>query len=109
MIIVQIPKDIKKIERKALFGLTVRQLVCLGIGSILGIITFFISQLLIRNVTTSLLVLIFTAMPIYFLSMYERNGFRMEQIIKQNIYKKIKSDSRPYKAEYIKEIRELKQ
>lgn len=106
MIIVQIPKDIKKIEKKVLFGLTVRQLSCLVIGGLIGVVLYFVTRALFHNSTVSFFSLIFATFPVFYLGMFEKDGYRLEQILIHKINKKIRPAKRPYVVEYIKDIRE---
>lgn len=77
MAYVTIPKDLTKIQSKILFGLTKRQLVCLGSAVLIGVPLFFLSRGALGT-TTAALCMIMVMLPFFLFAMYERNGQPLE-------------------------------
>ena len=99
MAFVQVPKDLSKVKTKVVFNLTKRQLICFGIGAVIGIPTYLAIRKNIGN-DVALLVMIVLMMPFFFTAIYEKDGIPFEKhmlhIIRQKyIYPKI----RIYKTE----------
>lgn len=99
MAFVQVPKDLSKVKTKVVFNLTKRQLICFGIGAVIGIPTYLAIRKNIGN-DVALLVMIALMMPFFFTAIYEKDGIPFEKhmlhIIRQKyIYPKI----RIYKTE----------
>ena len=46
---VNVPNDLSKIKTKIAFNLTKRQLICFGIGAAVGIPTYLLTQMCIRD------------------------------------------------------------
>ena len=44
MAYVTIPKDLSQIKTKVAFGLTKRQLICFGLGALVGVAFFFLTR-----------------------------------------------------------------
>ncbi len=78
---VKIPKDLAEINQKFIAGLTKRQVICFGIGILLGFPAFFIFNNLI-DLQAGCLALAIMAGPPVFCGFYKKNGLYLEQKIK---------------------------
>ena len=98
MAYVNVPKDLTKIKTKVLFNLTKRQLICFGIGALVGVPIFF---LLKGSIGTSpaAMVMMVVMIPAMLFAMYEKNGQPLEVVIR-NIYRVCfqRPKQRPYKT-----------
>jgi len=98
MAYVTVPKDLTKVKTKVLFNLTKRQLVCFGIGALMGVPSFF---LLKEPLGTSLsaMIMILVMIPAFLFAMYEKNGQPLEVILRNIIQVCfIRPKSRPYRT-----------
>lgn len=78
MAYVPVPKDLTAVKSKVAFNLTLRQIVCFGVGVLLGLPTFF----LVRShgsVSAAALIMIIIMMPAFLLAMYEKQGLPLEK------------------------------
>ena len=66
MAYVTIPKDLSQIKTKVAFGLTKRQLICFGLGALVGAPFFFLSRGVLGT-SAATLGMIFLMMPFLFL------------------------------------------
>lgn len=80
MAYVEIPKDLSSVKRKIALNMTKRQLIINGIGTVLGSIVFFSSYNII-GVTPAMYIMFAIMAPCFFLSLYEKNGQTLEEII----------------------------
>lgn len=81
MAYVQIPKDLKRVKTKVAFNLTKRQLIGFLVAGVVGLGTFF----LVRNVLPnqlSIFALVLAAFPIFFVTMYEKDGMHFEEMFR---------------------------
>ena len=79
MIYADVPKDLMKIKTKFLFNLTKRQLVCFGIGALVGVPQYFLTRdALPRSV--SMLLMIGVVAPFFLFALYEKNGQPLEVV-----------------------------
>jgi len=103
MAFVNVPKDLSRIKNKALFNLTVRQLVCFGSGAAVGIPTYIFTREPIGG-TTAALLMIGLMLPFFFFAIYEKDGQPAEKalrnIIRTSFYYPGK---RPYKTDNLYE------
>lgn len=60
---VKIPQDIRDIKQKLMFGLTKRQIICFGLGILLGFPVFFLLKFTIGDLTISIIAMGLVAMP----------------------------------------------
>lgn len=98
MAYVTIPKDLTKVKSKVLFGLTRRQLICLGAAVLVGVPLFF---LLKNNVDSSMatLCMILVMLPFFLFAMYERHGQPLEVVIEQMVQALfVRPKERPYQT-----------
>lgn len=96
---IPVPRDLTRVKSKILFGLTKRQLICFGVAALIGVPSFF---LLKRTGNTSLAAMgmIIIMLPLFLLSMYERDGQPLEVIAKHFIQAKIiRPKVRPYETD----------
>ena len=75
MAYVTIPKDLSQIKTKVAFGLTKRQLICFGLGALVGAPFFFLTR-------AATLGMIFLMMPFFLLAMYEHHGQPLEVVLR---------------------------
>ncbi|MBR6426136.1 MAG: PrgI family protein [Oscillospiraceae bacterium] len=84
MAYVNVPKDLTKVKSKVLFNLTKRQLVCFGIGAVIGVPLFFLCKKPLGTSAASMLMMV-VMLPAFLLAMYEKNGQPLEKILKNMI------------------------
>lgn len=95
--VVQVPKDLKRVESKLFFGLTKRQLIGFGFAAILGFIVFFLLKGI--NLNTALYGLFIVAAPIIFITIYHKDGLYAEKWFKLYLeYKFLNPSKRTYKV-----------
>ena len=96
---VPVPRDLTKVKTKVALGLTKRQLVCFGIGALIGIPVFFLTRNVIGN-SPAVLVMIAVMLPAFFMAMFERDGQPAERILLNMLRSQfIFPQTRPYKTE----------
>ena len=84
MAYVPVPKDLTKVKSKFLFGLTKRQVVCFGIGALIGVPMFFLTKNAFGTSLSAMLMIVMM-LPFFLLAMFERHGQPLEAILKQII------------------------
>lgn len=86
---VRVPKDLNDLKEKLIFNLTKRQVICFGIGLIVGLPFFFITKER-TNISNAITVMGVVASPAIICGLYKKNGVYFEQRIKHMIefYKK---------------------
>lgn len=95
--VVSIPKELKKIQSKLFFGLTKRQLIGFGTAIAIGISMFFLFTK-IANSDVAMYALFFSVAPIFFITIYTKDGLPAEKWIKLIIeYNYIYPPKRAYK------------
>lgn len=98
MAYVPVPKDLTKIKTKVMFNLTKRQLICFGLGALVGVPVFFLLKPRI-SISAAALVMIVIMLPFFLFAMYEKNGMSFEEILKNMIEVRLKRPaSRPYQT-----------
>ena len=99
MAYVPVPKDLTRVKSKFIFNLTKRQVVCFGLGALVGVPMFFLTKDTIGP-SMAALVMIAVMLPFFFLAMYEKDGFPAEKILYFMIRQKFLTPGiRPYKSE----------
>ena len=78
----KVPKDLTKVKRKVLFGLTGRPFVFFGAAALIGVPLFFLLRKTV-NSSTATVCMIVVMLPLFLLAMYERNGQPLEVIAGQ--------------------------
>ena len=84
MAYVTIPKDLSQIKTKVAFGLTKRQLICFGLGALVGAPFFFLTRGVLGT-SAATLGMIFLMMPFFLLAMYEHHGQPLEVVLRHII------------------------
>lgn len=100
---VAVPKDLSGIKKRVAFNLTARQLICFGIGGVLGVPIYFLTKDVLGTSAAALLMVV-VMLPCFFFAMYEKEGMYAEEILKHMIRQKyILPGIRPYRSENIHE------
>ena len=84
MAYVSIPKDLSRVKSKSLFNLTKRQVVCFGLGALIGVPAFFLAKDAL-GVSPSVLLMMLLMLPFFLLAMFERHGQPLEVLIRHFI------------------------
>lgn len=84
MAYVPVPKDLTRVKSKFIFNLTKRQVVCFGLGALVGVPMFFLTKDTIGP-SMAALVMIAVMLPFFMFAMYEQNGQPLEILLKQFI------------------------
>lgn len=106
MAYVQVPKDLTKVKNKVAFNLTKRQLICMGIGALIGLPFYFLAKGYIgnSNAATGMVLLM---LPAFLFAMYEKDGMHLEQILLNVIrVKLLRPPIRKYETENLYEMEE---
>ena len=80
MAYVSVPKDLTQIKTKFLFNLTKRQVVCFGIGILIGVPLFFLLKTVLP-LSAAAMIMIVAMLPAFMFAMFERNGQPLEKIL----------------------------
>ena len=86
---ISVPRDLTKVKSKIFFNLTKRQLICFGVGALLGVPSFFLLRKISGNISFSTMGMLVVMMPLFMLAMYERNGQPLEVILRHVIQAKL--------------------
>lgn len=81
MAYVPIPKDLNRVKTKVAFNLTRRQLIGFSLAGLVG----FPVYLFVRNYVpndVAVIIMIVATLPIFFITMFEKDGLRFEQYFK---------------------------
>ena len=98
---IPVPRDLTRVKTKVFFNLTKRQLLCFGAAALIGVPIFFLVKAT-GNVSLAALSMMIVMLPLFFLAMYERDGFPAEKILYFMIRQKFLTPGiRPYKSENI--------
>lgn len=96
---VPVPKDLTKVKTKVALNLTKRQLICFGLGGLVGIPTYIFTRGSIGNEASALL-MIGLMMPFFFTGIYEKDGQPLEKVLGHFIRATfLASQTRPYRTE----------
>lgn len=96
---VPVPKDLTKVKTKVAFNLTKRQLVCFGLGGLVGIPTYIFSRGSIGNESAALL-MIGLMLPFFMFGIYEKDGLPLEKVLKNFVSVSfLRPPSRPYRTD----------
>ena len=81
MAYVTITKDLTQVKSKVVFGLTRRQLLFFALAALVAVPIYFLTR---RSLGTdiALMLLIVTALPFFFLALYEKNGQPPEKLLR---------------------------
>lgn len=78
MAFVPVPKDLTKVKTKVALNLTKRQLICFGLGGLIGIPAYLFSRGSIGNESAALL-MIGLMLPFFSLAFTKRMGSRLKK------------------------------
>lgn len=81
---VNIPKNLRDVPEKFIFGLTKRQVICFGIGIALGFPIYFLTRKAL-GMTFSLCLMGIVAAPFIVAGIYKKDGLFFEQKLKNMI------------------------
>ena len=96
---VAVPKNLSGIKTKVAMNLTKRQLICFGGAGAVGI-PFYLFTKGVLGTQVSALIMVAIMMPLFFLAMYEKDGFPAEKLLYFMIRQKFLTPGiRPYKSE----------
>ena len=84
MAYVPVPKDLTKVKSKFLFNLTKRQVICFGLGALVGVPLFFLTKESI-GVSMASALMIIIMLPFFMFAMYERHGQPLEVLMRHFI------------------------
>ncbi len=82
MAYVPVPKDLTKVKSNFIFNLTKRQVICFGLGALVGVPLFFLTKESI-GVSMAATLMIVIMLPFFMFAMFERHGQPME-VLMQN-------------------------
>lgn len=80
MAYVTVPKDLDKIKNKVVFGLTFRQIVCLGIAGATGLPAYFAAKE-VMGASNAALVMVAVMLPAFLFALYEKDGLPLERVL----------------------------
>ena len=84
MAYVPVPKDLTKVKSKFIFNLTKRQVICFGLGALVGVPLFFLAKESIgASMAAALMIVIM--LPFFMFAMFERYGQPLEVLMKHFI------------------------
>ena len=81
---VQIPKDLNDIKEKFIMGFTKRQVICFGIGLVLGAPVFFLTKTAI-GMSGAIFAMGAVAAPAILCGLYKKNGVNTLQDLESGI------------------------
>ena len=79
--VVSIPKDLNDIKEKFIMGFTKRQVICFGIGLIIGAPVFFLSRAAL-GMSGAIFAMGACAAPAILCGLYRKNGVYLEKQIR---------------------------
>ena len=95
MFFIPIQKDFSGVKTKVAFGLSKRQLICFGLGAVVGITMYlFLKSRLSTDIAGVIMILVM--LPFFVLGQYEKDGKPLEEIIKNVIKENCHSDDRDF-------------
>lgn len=77
----EIPRDVLKIKRRVVAGLTKRQLVCILIAAAIGLPLFFLLRKPLGS-STAAYAMVFAMIPAMLFAFYEHNGLPLERYLR---------------------------
>ena len=99
MAYVTITKDLTQVKSKVVFGLTRRQLLFFALAALVAVPIYFLTR---RSLGTdiALMLLIVTALPFFFLALYEKNGQPPEKLLRNYLRVRVFTrGERPYQTQ----------
>ena len=96
---VPVPRDLSRVKTKIFLNLTKRQIVCFGAAALLGVPSFFLLKAH-TSVTVAVMAMVIIMLPMFFLALYEKNGYPAEIVLKHFIVSRfMRSKVRPYRTD----------
>ena len=86
MAYVSVPRDFAQMKSRLVLHLTKRQLICFSIGGAVAAGIFFATRPLIGQ-QSAMMLIVFTLIPFFILSMYEKDGLPAEKHLKYYLRK----------------------
>ncbi len=88
-----------KVKSKFLFNLTKRQVICFGLGALVGVPVFFLTKNALGTSMATLL-MIALMLPFFMLAMFERHGQPLEIVVKHFVQARfLRPRIRPYQTD----------
>ena len=84
MAYVPVPKDLTRVKTKFLFNLTKRQVVCFGLGALVGVPVFFLTKGAL-GVSLAAALMIIVMLPFFMFALYEQHGQPLEVLLRHYI------------------------
>ena len=99
MAYVPVPKDLTRVKTKFLFNLTKRQVVCFGLGALVGVPVFFLTKGALR-VSLAAALMIIVMLPFFMFALYEQHGQPLEVLLRHFIQARfVRPRTRVYETE----------
>ena len=103
MAYVNIPQDLEKIKTRFMLGLTLKQLIMISLGALIGVPVLFIVRAIAGN-APALFSLFMCIMPFAFLALYEKDGLTAWQWVSLVIRRKMRTPKRLYVSQNIQAL-----
>ena len=84
MAYVPVPKDLTCVKSKFLFNLTKRQVICFGLGALVGVPFFFLTKDALGTSMAAMLMIVLI-LPFFMFAMFERHGQPLEVLLRHFI------------------------
>lgn len=98
MAFVPVPKDLTKVKTKVALNLTKRQLLCFGLGGLVGVPAYLLTRGSIGNESAALL-MIGLMLPFFAFGIYEKDGQPLEKVLRNFICVSfLRPSSRPFRT-----------
>ncbi|MFQ3104541.1 PrgI family protein [Streptococcus pyogenes] len=81
MAYVPIPKDLKKVKTKVAFNLTKRQMIGFTLAGLVGLPVYLFMRKIVPN-DIAVIFLIVSTLPIFFITLFEKDGLTFEKYFK---------------------------
>ena len=81
MAYVPIPKDLSRVKTKVAFNLTRRQLIGFSLAALVGFPVYLTVRKFLPN-DISVILMILATLPVFFITMFEKDGLKFEQYFK---------------------------
>jgi len=102
---VPVPKDLSRVKTKVALNLTKRQLVCFGTAGAFGVPAYLLTRGTLGS-EGAVLLMIGLMLPLFFLTMFEKDGQPAEKILRNMLRTRFWPGKRPYVTENLYEILE---
>lgn len=96
---VPVPKDLSKVKTKVAFNLTKRQIICFGLGGLVGIPAYLLSRGSIGN-EPAVALMVGLMLPFFVLGIFEKDGKPLEKVLWDFIsVSLLRPPERPYRTD----------